>query len=651
MIICPGCSSENEDHYKFCLACGTELSREKPAPPEKAEVPKRELSTGERKPRLSGLQERLDAIREYRESVSPKGVPAEADLVGQRASTGWTRPPSKGPQPMAPSDSFPSLASKITRTVDAHDAETETGDEPAVSPTTKDDAAVGQSGDTPSEAAPAVDVVEAQTGQASMVGEVSSPSVAPASASAKPEPVIDSASSGVASDGVSVEPALSESATDIAPQGDGVVVDEANDFGDSVDVVVPDEHPVVDSDAADTDLQATLAIQDALVKGVTQLEADVDHTVIDGANVAAAANELADQDDQQAGSESATVVQPALDTPAEADEERLETQIEAPPAALRDALSRFPSDHERYQVAADERPAVAEDGLSDLADGQTPAEPAIEPEEAGQPSIPAQGESVRTAPKRTCAHCGADVPKSFKFCGACGKEFVEASVDAVTSKAVAELILIHPDGSEGEHFSLRDGNIIIGRDSPVSLFSNDPFLSPRHAKFGYANGWLTIQDLDSYNGVFIRLRAEVRLNAGDYFRLGQQLLTFENSRGVVDAARPTEDGTMVGGSPSSGIWGRIRQVYATDTFLGEWTLTTPEIYIGRERGTITFTSDIFISSSHCRLRRGDGFAYLADLGSTNGTYVKLKDETALSSGDLILLGQQLFRVHIMADES
>ena len=124
---------------------------------------------------------------------------------------------------------------------------------------------------------------------------------------------------------------------------------------------------------------------------------------------------------------------------------------------------------------------------------------------------------------------------------------------------------------------------------------------------------------------------------------------FENARGVVDAARPTADGTMVGGSPSSGIWGRIRQVYAVDTCLGEWTLTTPEIYIGRERGTITFTNDIFISSSHCRLRRGDGFAYLADLGSTNGTYVRLKDETALSSGDLILLGQQLFRVQLRAD--
>ncbi|MEZ4475644.1 MAG: hypothetical protein R3F60_33570 [bacterium] len=27
MIICPHCKRENEDHYKFCLGCGTEISR------------------------------------------------------------------------------------------------------------------------------------------------------------------------------------------------------------------------------------------------------------------------------------------------------------------------------------------------------------------------------------------------------------------------------------------------------------------------------------------------------------------------------------------------------------------------------------------------------------------------------------------------
>ena len=28
MIVCPRCSKENQDHYKFCLGCGSELPRD-----------------------------------------------------------------------------------------------------------------------------------------------------------------------------------------------------------------------------------------------------------------------------------------------------------------------------------------------------------------------------------------------------------------------------------------------------------------------------------------------------------------------------------------------------------------------------------------------------------------------------------------------
>ena len=38
MIICPNCSRENEDHYKFCLGCGTELSKAAAAKPKPAPV-------------------------------------------------------------------------------------------------------------------------------------------------------------------------------------------------------------------------------------------------------------------------------------------------------------------------------------------------------------------------------------------------------------------------------------------------------------------------------------------------------------------------------------------------------------------------------------------------------------------------------------
>ena len=69
------------------------------------------------------------------------------------------------------------------------------------------------------------------------------------------------------------------------------------------------------------------------------------------------------------------------------------------------------------------------------------------------------------------------------------------------------------------------------------------------------------------------------------------------------------------------------------------------LIIGRRRGDLLL-DDAMCSSTHAQIiPREDGWL-LQDLGSTNGTYIRLKDQTAVSSGDLLLLGQQLFRVHL-----
>lgn len=39
MIICPNCGKENQDHYKFCLGCGSDLPKGEPAAPKKESQP------------------------------------------------------------------------------------------------------------------------------------------------------------------------------------------------------------------------------------------------------------------------------------------------------------------------------------------------------------------------------------------------------------------------------------------------------------------------------------------------------------------------------------------------------------------------------------------------------------------------------------
>jgi predicted component of type VI protein secretion system len=67
--------------------------------------------------------------------------------------------------------------------------------------------------------------------------------------------------------------------------------------------------------------------------------------------------------------------------------------------------------------------------------------------------------------------------------------------------------------------------------------------------------------------------------------------------------------------------------------------------MGRERGDILFSEDGYVSGLHCVFAPGDdGRLYLTDQQSSNGTFVRLSAEHHLSNGDILLMGQQLFRV-------
>jgi hypothetical protein len=68
-----------------------------------------------------------------------------------------------------------------------------------------------------------------------------------------------------------------------------------------------------------------------------------------------------------------------------------------------------------------------------------------------------------------------------------------------------------------------------------------------------------------------------------------------------------------------------------------------EARIGRTEGSITFPNDAFMSSSHARVVKRDADFMLIDETSSNGTFIKVKNETRLEPGDVILVGGQLFR--------
>ena len=292
--------------------------------------------------------------------------------------------------------------------------------------------------------------------------------------------------------------------------------------------------------------------------------------------------------------------------------------------------------------------------------GPTPAE-ADGPKPVNEPrwdSLPAElaplGE--QTSP---CPHCGAGVPANFRFCHVCGQDLhgeagseapAAAPAERVSAPAVAEapkpagnrarLILIQPDGSEGEAFPLSAGPTLIGRSSG-SIFANDAYLSPEHAEFRFEGDQLVVKDMESLNGVYIRIEHDVPIELfdGSIFRVGQEILRFD----APSAPEPAADGTQHMGSPHHGYLGRISLLIGRKTTGNSYPIPPQGIHLGRERGDVVFPEDGYVSGLHCRIHSEVGHLFLTDIGSSNGTFVRVSNESYVPQGTFVLMGQQLFR--------
>jgi pSer/pThr/pTyr-binding forkhead associated (FHA) protein len=203
----------------------------------------------------------------------------------------------------------------------------------------------------------------------------------------------------------------------------------------------------------------------------------------------------------------------------------------------------------------------------------------------------------------------------------------------------SQLTLIRPDGTEGGSYPLQQGENLVGRGQGP-LFDSDPYLSPRHAEFVLTEEGLEARDLRSLNVVFVKTTQEEPLESGDTFRIGQELLRFD----VISPPSPLEDGSEIIGTPNPGYWGRLSVIVGRDLDGPAFPLFDETVVLGRERGDILFPEDGYVSGTHAQITLREGRVYLTDLGSSNGTFLRVRDARLVAPGSLLLMGQQLFRV-------
>jgi pSer/pThr/pTyr-binding forkhead associated (FHA) protein len=85
------------------------------------------------------------------------------------------------------------------------------------------------------------------------------------------------------------------------------------------------------------------------------------------------------------------------------------------------------------------------------------------------------------------------------------------------------------EGATRDVFYLGRDETVIGRESGDLVFTNDPFMSRRHAVFlrDPATNAFLLQDLGSSNGTYLAIRGEHELAHGDHVRIGQHLFRLD----------------------------------------------------------------------------------------------------------------------------
>jgi pSer/pThr/pTyr-binding forkhead associated (FHA) protein len=277
-----------------------------------------------------------------------------------------------------------------------------------------------------------------------------------------------------------------------------------------------------------------------------------------------------------------------------------------------------------------------------------------------------------------CRRCGIENSDEALFCQSCGTRLISTdsvsddadvavlrnAVERLVSARLAlsevapdvmpavasrtelglRLITVRPDGSESVTYQVKGERLDIGRVTGELVF-DDPYLAARHARILRGTEGPVLSPLENRNGVYVRLRAPADLVDGDRLLMGSQVLRFEVVPELERTMAPTaENGVVLFGSRCRPPWGRLVQLTSEGVPRDVYHLCRGEVVVGRQRTDIVFEDDELMSQRHAQLSlRGTRFA-LEDLASMNGTFVALRGPHALVDGDLIRMGNQVFRV-------
>src|SRR5438270_4131820 len=211
------------------------------------------------------------------------------------------------------------------------------------------------------------------------------------------------------------------------------------------------------------------------------------------------------------------------------------------------------------------------------------------------------------------------------------------SVPAFAQNGRIRLTQVRNDGKPARELVVGASNII-GRSEGDFTFPNDSAMQPKHARVLVDSGQLFVEPMAGA-ATYFSLVGPYRLQTGDVIKLGGQILEFQANSAALEMAAST-------GATVKEVSAKLQKPVAELLSLSDqkhFSLPGEETTFGRTKGTYTF-ADSAMSRSHARIyHRGEDF-FIEDTGSTNGTFMKVRERTPVPDTAIVSVGGQLFRV-------
>lgn len=219
---------------------------------------------------------------------------------------------------------------------------------------------------------------------------------------------------------------------------------------------------------------------------------------------------------------------------------------------------------------------------------------------------------------------------------------------AFTAPPWGTAVLVNRDGTDGQRFPLAGEYLVVGRQGADVAFEDDRFLARQHARLERASdGTVKVIPIDTLNGVYRKTDAPVDIIDGSIILVGREVLRFEKLDSEETKLHPlVRHGVALFGSPPREPWGRLVQLVPSGGYRDVRHLVGEEVVLGREDGDIVFRDDAFMSRRHAALTWNGQRAQLTDLGSSNGTFIRLREPQTLKANDHVRMGDQLLRIEL-----